>query len=137
MLSQILWKEPGNSFTYHQQVETDIQQYTFTYHQQVVTDIEQFRFCFLLLFELNRIYFNCRTLFRPQFEFCGLSSTLTWHTFGSSLRLTGHDRAILPRIVDIFVLEHLYAVVTARAERHSERRRVSDIHSSYVFTVPP
>ena len=44
------------------------------------------------------------------------------HTFGSSPRLTGYDRALLPRIVDIFVLEHCYAAVAARKERRSKRK---------------
>ena len=67
---------------------------------------------FFSLFELNRILIDVlsRTHVRSQVEFCGLCSSLT---FGSSPRLSGYDRPLHPRIVDIFVLEHCYASVVA------------------------
>ena len=54
-----------------------------------------------------------RTHFRSQVEFCGLCSSIT---FGSSPRLSGYDRALHPRIVDIFVVEHCYAAVAWRSK---------------------
>ena len=53
-----------------------------------------------------------RTHFRSQVEFCGLCSSIT---FGSSPRLSGYDRALHPRIVDIFVLEHCYDTAAGRS----------------------
>ena len=71
------------------------------------------RFCFFSLLELNRILMVVlgRPHFRSQLEFCGLCSSLT---FDFSPRLSGYGRALHPRIVDIFVLEHCYAAVAGR-----------------------
>ena len=44
------------------------------------------------------------------------------NTFGSSPRITGYDRALLPRIVDSFVLERCDAAVATRTERRSKRK---------------
>ena len=54
------------------------------------------------------------------------------YTFGSSTILTGYDRAVLPRIVAIFVLETCYAAVAARSKRRSKRKgRVTKIYNSH------
>ena len=39
-----------------------------------------------------------------------------------SPRLTGYDRAIFPRIFDIFLFEHCYAAVAARTGRRLNRK---------------
>ena len=57
-------------------------------------------------------------------------------TVGSGPRLTGYDRALLPSIVDIFVLEHCYAAVATKSERRSKRRGVTSIPPLHVLTVP-
>ena len=70
-------------------------------------------FVFFSLFELNRISIVVlgRPHFRAQVEFCGLCSSLA---FGSSPRLWGYHRALHPRVVGIFVLEHYCAAVSCR-----------------------
>ena len=57
---------------------------------------------------------------RSQFEFGGLCLSLT---FGSSPRFSGYDRALHPRIVDIFVLEHCCAAFAAVEPRVVQRGR--------------
>ena len=65
------------------------------------------RFRLFSLFELNGILIVVlgRTHVQSHVEVYGLCSSLT---FGSSPRLTGNDRALHPRTVDIFILEHGY-----------------------------
>ena len=77
---------------------------------------------FFLVVRLNCILIDVlsRTHFRSQVELYGLCSSLT---FGSSPRLSGYDRALHPRMVDIFVLDHCHAAVAARTERRSKRKR--------------
>ena len=55
------------------------------------------------------------------------------HTFGSSPRLTGYDRALHLRIINIFVLEHCYAAAAARSECRSKRNGGHE----YTFSLCP
>ena len=76
-------------------------------------DFNRLSVLFFSLFELNSIWIVVirRPHFRSQVEFCGLCSSLT---FGSSPKLSGYDRPLHHRIVDIFVGEHCYATVAGR-----------------------
>ena len=72
-----------------------------------------------------RPHFDSRTHFGSQVEFCGLCSSLTC-TPSAPARLSGYDRAFLPRIVHIFVLERWYAAVASRTKLRSKGRGVTN-----------
>ena len=71
----------------------------------------------------NKLRFDCRTHFRSQVEFLAVyESYVHTHVRLHSPILTGYDRALFPRIVDIVVFEQCYAALAARTECRSKRK---------------